>query len=108
MRPTAQAAFAILRAFVSRLYANVLQLHTRLEVHVELDHGRGGARSGAGCPPSESSGAKVHVRTGGGHRDIRIARYRATRLCGHSAVYHRKLGPRTIHLDLVTNRLLIS
>ena len=25
-----------------------------------------------------------------------IARYRTTRLCGHSAVYHRKLGPRTI------------
>ena len=56
-RPTAQAAFAILRAFVAGWYANVLQLHTRLEV--ELDHGRGGARSGAGCPPSESSGAKV-------------------------------------------------
>ena len=33
---------------------------TRLEV--ELDHGRGGARSGAGCPPSERSGAKVHVQ----------------------------------------------
>ena len=59
-RPTAQAAFAILRAFVARWYANVLQLHTRLEV--ELDHGRGGARSGAGCPPSKSSGAKVHVQ----------------------------------------------
>ena len=59
-RPTAQAAFAILRAFVTRWYANVLQLHTRLEV--ELDHGRGGARSGAGCPPSKSSGAKVHVQ----------------------------------------------
>ena len=59
-RPTAQAAFAILRAFVVRWYANVLQLHTRLEV--ELDHGRGGARSRAGCPPSESSGAKVHVQ----------------------------------------------
>ena len=35
-RPTAQAAFAILRAFVARWYANVLQVHTRLEV--ELDH----------------------------------------------------------------------
>ena len=43
--PTAQAAFAILRAFVARWYAYVLQLHTRLEV--ELDHGRGVARSGA-------------------------------------------------------------
>ena len=58
-RPTAQAAFAILRAFVARWYANVLQLQ-RLEV--ELDHGRGGARSRAGCPPSESSGPKVHVQ----------------------------------------------
>ena len=36
-RPTAQAAFAILRVY------RVLQLHTRLEV--ELDHGRDGARS---------------------------------------------------------------
>ena len=26
---------------------------------------------------------------------------RETRLCGHSAVYHRKLGPRTIRLNLV-------
>ena len=59
-RSTAQAAFAIIRAFVARWYANVLQLHTRLEV--ELDHGRGGARSGAGFPPTESSGAKVHVQ----------------------------------------------
>ena len=61
-RPTAQAAFAILRAFVARWYANVLQLHTRLDV--ELDHGRGGAcaRSESGCPPSKSSGAKVHVQ----------------------------------------------
>ena len=58
-RPTAQVAFAMLRAFVARWYANISQLHTRLEV--KLDHGRGGARSGAGCPPSESSGAKVHV-----------------------------------------------
>ena len=61
-RPTAQAAFAILRALspVGTWYANVLQLHTRLEV--ELDRGRGGARSRAGCLPSESSGAKVHVQ----------------------------------------------
>ena len=64
-RPTAQAAFAILHAFVARWYANVLQLHKRLEV--ELDHGRGGARSRASCPPSETSGAKVHVQS---HRDI--------------------------------------
>ena len=59
-RPTTHAAFAILHTFVARWHANVLQLHTRLEV--ELDHGRGGARSRAGCPPSESSGAKVHVQ----------------------------------------------
>ena len=59
-RPNAQAAFAILRAFVARWHANVLQLHTRLEV--ELGHGWGGAKSRAGCPPSESSGAKVHVQ----------------------------------------------
>ena len=59
-RPTAQAAFAILRAFVARWYAYVLQLTTRLEV--QLDHGQGGVRSEAGCPPSESSGAKVHVQ----------------------------------------------
>ena len=59
---TTQAAFAILRAFVARWYAHVLQLHTRLEV--ELDHGRDGARgarSGAGYLPSESSGTKVDV-----------------------------------------------
>ena len=62
-RPTARAtvaAFAILRAFVARWYANVLRLHTHLEV--ELDHGRGGTRSRAGCLPSESSGAKVHAQ----------------------------------------------
>ena len=35
-RPTAQAAFAILRAFVTRWYTNVLQLHTRLERGLEL------------------------------------------------------------------------
>ena len=58
--PTAQAVFAILRMFVACWYAYVLQLHTCLEV--ELDHGRGAARSGAGCPPSESSGAKVPIQ----------------------------------------------
>ena len=97
---TAQATFAIIRAFVARWCANVLQLHTRLEV--ELDHGRGGARFRAGCLPSESSGAKVRVRptvTAIFNRFTRrIVRYRASRLCGHSAVYHRKLGPRTIRL----------
>ena len=51
-------------AFVARWYANVLQLHTRLEV--ELDHGRVGARSRAGSPPSESSGAS----TADGYRHI--------------------------------------
>ena len=56
-RPIAQAAFALLLcAFVARWYANVVQLHTRLEV--ELDHGRGGARSRAGCLQSESSESK--------------------------------------------------
>ena len=44
-RPTAQAAFALLRAFSARWYTNVIQLHARLEV--ELDDGRGGARSRA-------------------------------------------------------------
>ena len=58
--PTVQAAFAILSAFVARWYAYILQLHTCLEV--ELDHGQVGARSRAGCPPSESSGVKVHVQ----------------------------------------------
>ena len=51
--PTAQAAFVILRAFVVYCHKYVLQLHTCLEA--ELDHGRGRVRSGAGCPPSESS-----------------------------------------------------
>ena len=59
-RPTAQAAFAILRTFVACWCAYVLQLHTCLEV--ELDYGWGGAMSRAGCPPSKSSGAKVHVQ----------------------------------------------
>ena len=104
-RPTAQAAFAILRTFVARWYAYVvLQLHTRLEV--ELDHGLGGARSRAGCRPSESSGAEVHEQPT--VTAISITRYHTTLLCGHSAVYHRKLGPRTIRLNLVKNRLLIS
>ena len=68
-RPTAQAAFAILRTFVACWCAYVLQLHTCLEV--ELDYGWGGARSRAGCPPSKSSGAKVHVQPNG-HRDIKL------------------------------------
>ena len=75
-----QAAFSILSAFVARWYANVLQLHTRLEV--ELDHGRGGAKSRAGCPLSESSGAKVHVQPMVTAIFNRLARYRATRHCG--------------------------
>ena len=40
---TKQAVFVVIRAFVARWYAYVIQLHTLLEV--ELDHGRGGARS---------------------------------------------------------------
>ena len=46
----------------------VLQLYTGLEA--ELDHRQGGVRSGAGCPPSESSGTKVHARTADRHRGI--------------------------------------
>ena len=60
IRHTAQTVAIILRAFVARWYAYVLQLHTRLEV--ELDHGRGGSRSGTGRSPSESSGDQVHVQ----------------------------------------------
>ena len=30
-------------------------------LQVELDHGREGARTAAGCPPSESSRAKVYI-----------------------------------------------
>ena len=52
----------ILRAFVARWYANVLQLHKHTRLEIELEHGRGGARSRAGCPPSESSGDTVHVQ----------------------------------------------
>ena len=29
---------------------------------VQLDHGRGGARSEASCPPSEISGTQIHVQ----------------------------------------------
>ena len=55
-----------------------------------------------------------------GHRDIKsfytlnyaLSHDTYVRLCGYSAVYHRKLhvhvGLRTIRLNLVTNRLLIS
>ena len=61
---TALAAFAILSTFVARWHAYmcmyVLQLYTRLQV--ELDHGQGGPRSEAGCPPFESSGVEVHVQ----------------------------------------------
>ena len=101
-----QAPFAILRAFVAHWYANVLQLHTCLQV--ELDHGQGGASSRAGCPPSESSGAKLHVQLTVTAIFSRFTRYRATCLCGDSTVYHRKLGPRIIRLNLVTNRSFIS
>ena len=57
--PTAHAAFVILRTFVTRWYVHVymyvLPENTRFQV--ELDYGWGGVRSGASCPPSESSGA---------------------------------------------------
>ena len=56
---------------------------------------RGEARSVAGCPPSESSGANVHVQP------------MVTTALRHCAVYHGKLGPLTICLNLVTNHSLI-
>ena len=55
-----QAPFAILHWFVACWYVYVLQVCTCLQV--ELYHGRGGPSSGAICPPSKSSGAKVHVQ----------------------------------------------
>ena len=58
--PTVQAAFEILRTLVSRWCAYVLQLLMRLKVNI--DHGQGRMRSGAGCPPFESSGANVHIQ----------------------------------------------
>ena len=51
--PTAQAAFVILRMLLVG-YIYLLQVHMRLQVELHVDHRRGGARSGAGCPPSES------------------------------------------------------
>ena len=57
-----------------------------------------------GLEPAIRHGAKVHVQPTV-TAIFRIALYRATRLCGHSAVYHRKLSPRTTRLNLVTNRL---
>ena len=57
-----QAAFVIiiiLRACVACWYTYVLLVHTHLQI--ELDHERDEVRSGAGYPPSESSGSKGHV-----------------------------------------------
>ena len=58
--PSVQAAFELSHSFVACWCKYVLLLHTRLEAG--LDHGQGRARSGAGCPSSESSGAKVHIQ----------------------------------------------
>ena len=49
-----------------------LQVHTCLQV--ELDHGRGGARSGASCLLYKSSVAKVHVQP-----TVMMVLYRFTR-----------------------------
>ena len=92
----------LLLRFVARWYPNILQLHTRLQV--ELDHGRGGASSRADCPPSERSEAEVHRNSRRSPRYSIVLRAFAVI---YSAVYHRKLGPRTIRLNLVTTRLLI-
>ena len=52
-RPTAQAACAIFtRVCRSLVRVRIAQLYTHLQV--ELDHGQGGARSGAGCRSPES------------------------------------------------------
>ena len=88
--PTAQAALVILRALVACWYTYVVQVHTHLQVG--LHHGRGGVGSGASCQPFESSGAKLPIQPTVLNRYTHcIARYRTTRNCGHSAIYHRKL-----------------
>ena len=55
----------------ARVSRNLAHLSTRVPitgVHMLVSRARtrttsrGGARSGAGCPPSETSGAKVHVK----------------------------------------------
>ena len=110
-RPTAQAAFAILRAFVARWYANVLQVHTRLEVELDLMDG-----VERGLEPAVRHLKAKELRSTYSRRSPRysiVLRFELrviarNAFCGHSAVYHRKLGPRTIRLNLVTNRLLIS
>ena len=106
--PTTQAVFTILRAFVACGYAYMLQVHTLLQVGLAC--GRGGARSAPSCPPSQSSGAKVHVQPS--HRGI-LSLYMLHRLLSHNkplqpyiAVYHWKLHLRTIRLNLMTNHLL--
>ena len=49
--PTAQAAFAILRTFVACWCTRITCAHT-LASGARSQTGRGGARSGAACPPS--------------------------------------------------------
>ena len=59
-------------------------MHTRLQV--ELNHGRGGARSGTGCPPSESSGAEVYVYIADDRRGIFIVLRVALRVIARHAL----------------------
>ena len=47
--------------FVACRYTYVLQVYTCLQVEVDHRQGEVTCRSGSGCPPSESSVAKVHV-----------------------------------------------
>ena len=110
--PTAQSSFAISRVSVARWYAYVLQLHRRLKV--EPDHGRGGARSGTGYPPSESSGSKVHdhVQPTVTAAIIILAELRAiarhARLCGRIIIVSGTKSAHYTRLNLVTKRLVIS
>ena len=92
-RHTAQA--------LSLVDAYVLQLHTCLEV--ELDHGQGGARPGAGCLPSESSGAKVYVQT---TVELRVIARHAYAFA--VIVPFIKVRALYVPLNLVTNRSPIS
>ena len=37
-------------------------MRLQVEIYIHVDHRREGVRSGAGCPPSESSGATVFIQ----------------------------------------------
>ena len=105
-RPTAQAAFAILRAFVSRWYANVLQLHTRLEVVLDLGRVERGLEQAVRHLKAQALRSTYRRRS---PRYSNVLRVELRVIARHAftviAFYHRKLGPRTIRLNLVTNRL---